>query len=144
MIVGEGILTWDGAERRSDRYGTVQLIVPGADPAATAAGLANDFAWAPLVAFGAGQHGALTADVLDTRTSAHIGDLFRRIFPSTPEVGEVLLLGRGRLFTEEHDGGTRVGLRPDPMRKADWLDPHVLYRLHSQTVRLTFTPEPGP
>lgn len=32
--------------------------------------------------------------------------------------------------------GDAVGLRPLDGRETDWLDPHVLYRLHDQTVAL--------
>jgi hypothetical protein len=83
----------------------------------------------------AGQRGSLVVEVLETRESTHIGDLFRGFFPSTPQVGEVIRLGSGAVFVEPGEIST-IGLLPDDHRTSDWLDPQALYRAHEQTVRL--------
>jgi hypothetical protein len=127
LILGEGVLNWSRSERITDRYGAIHLAATPMDgPYAT---------WenAP-----AGQQGSLTAHVTETRPSGHIGDLFRGIGPSTPEVGEAVTLGTGTLFTETDDSVPSIGVRPDDGRETDWMDPRALYRVHNQTVRLEF------
>lgn len=119
------MLSWPPPERRSDRYGLVGL---SKNPMEDFAKLTGKI---PVK-----QHGRLVAVVLETRDSHHIGDLFRGIFPSTPNVGDRISLGEGTLFTEEHC----VGLKPDDGRYNDWLNPYNLYRAHDQTVRLIFKP----
>jgi hypothetical protein len=127
--IGTGLLSWHRAERVSDRYGSVNLYD------------GEDFDHeAPLDLTPVGQVGTLVAHVLDIRDSAHIGDLFRGFGPSTPEVGDVITLGAGRLFVDNDSDGTSVGLEPLDGRDSDWLDPTQLYRVHSQTVRLDFLP----
>ncbi|MFH0892455.1 MAG: hypothetical protein V1867_06785 [Candidatus Falkowbacteria bacterium] len=123
ILLGTGILNWDRGERVSDRYGTVKLF----------AFLGQE----DTCAFNTelqGQNGQLVAKVLKTRHSDHIGDLFRGVFPETPEVGEEIVLGRGELFFERD----AVGLRPDDGRESLWLDIRKLYRAHLQTVELFF------
>lgn len=127
-IIGTGQLGWHRAERVTDRYGTVALYVGSGDTAC------------PLNEQPAGTHGTLGATVLATRQSPHIGDLFRGIGPTTPQVGEVIPLGTGTLFYEETSGTTYVGVTPDDGREADWLNPAMLYRSHAQTVELWFEP----
>ena len=147
VTIGEGVLTWRRGERIGDRYGAVSLMAEGGNSLS-----AERVAWLPLTTATTaprkvlgGQRGRLEAHVLATRQSTHIGDFFRGFSPSTPEVGEVIVLGGGTLFFEEHrDDGPRyaaVGLRPDDDRTTDWLDPPALYRAHEQTVRLLFVPE---
>jgi hypothetical protein len=133
--LGTGRLSWPRFERIGDRYGTVMLMADGdsfTEP--------SRYIWpsnGPV-----GQRGTLVAEVLETRDSTHIGDLFRGFFPETPEVGERIVLGEGTFFTEETDfGALLLGLRPDDGRDSDWLDPPKLYRAHEQTVRLTFEGE---
>ena len=88
-----------------------------------------------------GRQGSLSAKVIETRTSRHIGDLFRNIKPSTPRLGEVITLGNGLLFSEYQDSCYVIGLRPLGFRQDDWLDPHRLYRVHAQRVEVYFHPE---
>lgn len=126
MIVAEGILTWHGRERRSDRYGSVEMMNTD-----------GKFMTLDCVHH-EGLRGRLFAEVVETRQSGHIGDIFRGLYPETPEVGEVIELGIGRLFVERVDGISQIGLVPDDGRDYDWLDPKALYRLHEQTVRLQF------
>lgn len=126
MVIGTGRLSWDRSERVSDRYGTVQLFDGDAEVTPDLA-----FVRATVPA-----RGHLIAKVLYTRKSEHVGDLFRGIFPSTPDVGEIIDLGEGTLFSE----GNSVGLFPDDRRESDWLDPKKLYRAHDQDVMLIFEP----
>lgn len=122
--LGTGVLDWDSEERISDRYGLVKLFdQPG--PAKTAITLRQ---------LTGGAHGRLVSVVRETRDSAHIGDLFHRVFPSKPELNEQIVLGKGTLFFE--NGG--VGLLPDDGRDTLWLNIHALYRVHTQTVTLFF------
>lgn len=135
LCVGQGQLTWPSRERRTDRYGMVGLQA-GAD-AATAAGLAPDADVAltyPLRR----STGRLVAEVVATRDSLHIGDLFRGLTPSRPSVGEFLELGHGVWLRDGWADWDLIGVFPPDGRSHDWLDPKQLYRAHSQTVRLWF------
>jgi hypothetical protein len=125
--MGRGVLDWCPEERRSDRYGTVILHE-------TAAGNRPVSLKVPSTPYG-----RLIAEVLESRESYHVGDLFRGIYPSQPVVGARLLLGTGTFFCEEVSRGTTaVGVWPADGRESDWLDPTVLYQAHHQTVRLVF------
>ena len=128
--IGKGVLSWSRYERIGDRYGTVYLFPGGGD---------DPLPWPDELPLG--QRGTLTATVLETRPSAHIGDLFRGFSPGGAEAGETVTLGTGLLFTETDDGYTGLGVRPEDGRDTDWLDPRALYRCHDQTVSLAFTPE---
>jgi hypothetical protein len=88
-----------------------------------------------------GAYGTLVAQVSETvtRKSYHVGDLFRGIFPVTPDLGEVVTLGKGRLTQESP---CQIGLKPLADVTSDWLDPNALYRVHDQTVTLWFYPDP--
>lgn len=139
-LVGRGMLTWPRYERVGDRYGTVGLQ-SGDDPL-VASGMADardvrlhrevpEGTWCQLVAI-----------VIQTRDSDHIGDLFRGFSPSTPLVDDEFVLGEGAVFYSDLDGWDLVGLRPEPDRTTDWLDPEQLYRVHSQTVELVLAEVP--
>lgn len=128
-VIGTGFLTWHSIERQTDRYGTVTLF-DGPDSDANAELDLSDV----------GQVGSLVAHVLETRPSPHIGDVVQGLGPSTPEVGEVVTLGTGRLFAYDEGWALSVGVDPLDGREDKWLDPVALYRVHSQTVRLEFVP----
>jgi hypothetical protein len=132
-LLGEGILNWPAMERRSDRYGYVHLS-PDVIPLDFSSD--EEPSYIPLKRYQG--KGKLIARILKTRQSQHIGDLCRGIFPTTPDVGEEICLGEGRLHYEDHN----VGLKPLKPRHTDWLDPHMLYRCHEQTVQLVFMPTP--
>jgi hypothetical protein len=84
-----------------------------------------------------GKKGFLSVRITNTRDSDHIGDLFHRIFPTTPEVGEEFTLGEGTLFIH----GNEVGVRPeDEGIDTFWMNPYLLYRAESQDLNLYFTP----
>lgn len=139
-VLGTGVLTWARGERVSDRYGSVFLMPEGQDSLnhgdrGPYAATSDD----PIIDLTRvdGQ-GRLIAEVLKTRQSTHIGDLFRGLSPTTPQVGDRLILGEGTIWFLSEEWGDQVGLSPDDDRDADWLDPHVLYQVHEQTVRLLF------
>lgn len=131
VLLAEGRLSWNRAERVTDRYGavTIQRAVPEEQERAYAI-IANhgeasseDLTWAisyaaPRSCFDdfadapVGQRGRLVAEVVAVRESAHVGDLFHGIATSTPEVGERIELGTGELFVEDVGHAMAVGLRP--------------------------------
>lgn len=131
LTVGTGRLTWDRRERVIDRYGYVYLLASGDSLSPS-----ED---APLTIPNEliGKTATLKATVLETRQSTHIGDLTRGVFPTMPQVGEVISLGTGRFVVGLNANGTHtVGLAPEDMRADNWLDINALYRAHEQTVRL--------
>ena len=143
MIIGTGPLSWDGSERRSDRYGFVcftytdSLHHPIGDPQLDESVL---FALE-------GKHGRLIARVIKTRKSTHVGDIFHKVYPITPKVGEEIVLGVGyvriapptcTLLT------ANIGVQPSDKRATLWMDLCALYRAHEQTVELRFEECPVP
>lgn len=137
ILIGTGALTWDGVERRTDRYGTVTVHDSNADnePITNNSHLKFD-----LIEQLKGKSGQLIAEILETRKSTHIGDMFRRIYPSTPDKGDIIELGDGRLFVRSYSWANCIGLEPNDGRLKDWLDPVALYRCHEQTVNIYFVP----
>src|SRR5262245_59579085 len=91
ILLGTGRLTWDRMERVSDRYGFVYLMEYGDSM--------SPHKLAPLTIpkEHLGKRGSFMAHVIETRQSTHIGDLFRKIFPVTPKVGDDIMLGYGVL-----------------------------------------------
>ena len=131
----EGVFTWPGSERRSDRYGVVTLDDKNYEDTAAAKVVADVKALRLM----AGHRVKVVAHVVEARESGHIGDFVRGLSPITPIVGEEHGLGEGVLFLEElvwSPMGVGLGLLPDDGRETDWFDPRVLYRLHDQTVLL--------
>lgn len=128
--LGKGIFTWEGAERRSNRYGSFSLWET--DYASTASCVVE---WASDAAKAlASKKVRLFAHILEVRESGHIGDLFLSIFPSTPDVGEIIEIGIGTFIPGE--GIYLVTLQPSDGRGDLWIDPRILYRLHDQTVEI--------
>jgi len=124
VLLGTGILSWDRVERVTDRYGTVKLFNSIDQDSATAFDINLS-----------GKKGELIAEVIETRKSNHIGDLFHGISPTVPKVGDVLLLGKGKVFFE---GIFAVGVQPVRKRETLWMDIKNLYRAQFQTVKLFF------
>ena len=122
LRVGFGRLSWNPSERVSDRYGTVSLWRLDANERVE---IETELS---------GMTGRLIAVIKGTRKSGHIGDIFRCISPSTPAVGDEIVLGVGTVFYS----GSDIGLEPQDGRQSDWLDPRALYRCHDQTVELVF------
>jgi hypothetical protein len=152
-LLAHGTLSWSGTERRSDRYGEIFLdavtyALPGADPTVTATPTYNKFVANRML----NKRVRLTAKVIESRVSGHIGDLFLGIKPSQPEVGEEIDLGVGTFEqgSVEWTTAPTIRLLPGDGREVFWFDPHKLYRLHDQTIDLfieettdDFSPRPN-
>jgi hypothetical protein len=134
-FIGAGELGWGNMERVGDRYGMVGLFERG-----EFWGKATWKRIAPITTQ-EGFKGRLVAVVTNTRDSHHIGDMARGIYPSTPDVGDVVELGHGTLAFEDQGDGYSTGLYPDDGRSTDWLNPHSLYRVVHQDVELRFYPD---
>ncbi len=126
-LIGKGDLNWRRGERVSDRYGSVCLYE-----------LNPTFPEETVKLNRYEGYGKLIAIIKETRKSDHIGDMFRGLHPSTPEIDEVIELGEGTIFYGVDEYGDMVGLKPADNREEDWLNPQSLYRCHSQTVELYF------
>jgi hypothetical protein len=138
MITGKGIFAWDGMERRSDRYGSFTLDKTGY----SGNGTYPEAAWEGSMNAMAFRRVKIVVEIITARDSAHVGDLSRGIYPSRPEVGEVIVLGVGKFFCDPIDWSAskfQVGVMPDDGRSSDWFEPAKLYRLHDQTVSVTIT-----
>jgi hypothetical protein len=146
--LAHGVFTWSGSERRSDRYGSFNLLAEPFDGKEVTKPTYDTEVAKKLE----DKRVRIFVRVLATRKSNHIGDLFLGILPSTPEVGEEVDLGVGILHTEpcEYDHKvTSTSLEPGDGRDTFWFDPRKLYRLHDQTVDIfveetadEFTPAP--
>lgn len=128
-----GIFTWDGYERRSQRYGT--FVVDGTDYNQNT--ILIKFVDETKLNLLDGKRVRLVAKVVENRGSGHMGDRFLNLFPSKPDVGESIEIGIGTLFTGVgFNGNPAIGLKPSDGREDLWLDPRKLYRLHDQTVEI--------
>lgn len=134
MKVGTGIFTWHASERRTDRYGYFFLHPSNYEETAYVLSDVNADALAEMEC----RKVRIVCRVLESRTSGHIGDLFHGIFPTKPDVGEVVDLGVGvlDLVPPTERIGTQIGLIPDDGREHFWIDPNKLYHLHDQTVEV--------
>ncbi len=132
--VGFGIFEWDATERRSNRYGSFHL---GATPYAGSDRAVVTLDQELLQSF-CGKRVSVHCHVIEARDSTHIGDMFLKILPSRPEVGENIDLGVGTLSTAPawEPEYTDIAIKPGDGRSELWLDPHKLFRLHDQTVEL--------
>lgn len=92
-LLATGYFSWDAVERRSDRYGSIRLNDQNN----------NNVLLNPTHDDLEGNKGRLVAEVLIPVRSPHPGDIVRGIKTSTPELGEVVLLGEGTLFIEHRD-----------------------------------------
>lgn len=136
ILLATGALSWDGYERRSDRYGAVTFWDEDSN-GDKIEGVSVTYNTDALKRLD-GTKGCLYALIKDTRKSTHVGDFFRGFEPTTPEKGDRIILGRGKLFHNIHDGYIAIGLIPLDGRDKDWLEPQSLYRCHEQTVSLFF------
>ena len=131
--LGHGIFSWSGDERRSDRYGSFILLDAPYGKAACLVPTYN----LDLAQKLEGKRVRIVVKVIEPRMSGHAGDLFLGIFPSTPEAGEMVVLGVG-IFSVQPDGQDEqinsTVLAPGDGREVFWIDPRKLYRLHDQTV----------
>lgn len=132
QILAKGILGWEGTERRTNRYGSIHLSTTPYNPTAGSAIVKYSH---KLLERLSGKRVRLTVEVVESRDSGHIGDLFLKIAPQRPDVGEVVDLGVGILGSEVGwDGQPDIFLAPKDPSKDLWMDPRKLYRLHDQTV----------
>lgn len=131
QIVGQ--FNWEGAERRSDRYGGIMLLGPHESQFDHAPNVSLE-PFRPFI----GRRVIITAKVLQTRESYHVGDLARGISPKTPNVGWVVELGIGTVRSLDKVGELdHLIFQRDGTGSHDWMDPTILYQLHHQTVELT-------
>lgn len=133
--LGCGIFMWNAAERRTQQYGYFFLCDKPYNESIIVDVEYNSQAMVDL----RGDKVKLTAVVLETRASGHAGDLYIDILPTTPSVGEEIVLGVGRFdinYNPFPPPTYEMCLFPSDGRSTYWLDPKVLYRLHDQTVEL--------
>lgn len=138
ILIGQGAISWSRGERISDRYGVVGVFNENSMEQTVTKGAGLDLNKIEQIS---GTKGQLVCEVIETRQSTHIGDIFNGFFPITPEMGEIIILGSGSIFHENTDGFDYVGLEPEDERETFWLNPEMLYRAHEQTVKLYFIPE---
>lgn len=130
-----GVFGWGATERQSNRYGSFHCGSQPFDGSATCIVFHDELALREL----RGKQVRITCVVIESRVSAHIGDMFLGITPSRPNVGEEVDLGVGILRLEGSDyDPTLVDLvlKPNDGRSELWYDPRKLYRLHDQTVEV--------
>jgi len=147
-LLALGIVSWDGVERRTNRYGAILLGPTTYDDKSV--GIDHTFDKEVAVELD-GKRVHMTATVLEDRISGHMGDLALGIVPIKPERGDVIDLGVGILQFGKLAWATEpsIVLKPGDDRQVFWFNPHDLYRLHDQSVALyveeteaDFTPAP--
>jgi hypothetical protein len=132
ISLGTGMFMWDRVERVTSRYGTVYLT--NQNWFETSESQVN---WHPESADSLiGKKVKISCKVLQARTAQHCGDLFLEIIPTTPEVGEVIVLGIGKLCTRKTEDSIGVSILPEDNREKYLFDPKILYRLIEQTVEI--------
>lgn len=135
--LGFGIVSWGRFERIEKRYGYIVLrSKPYGD--AVVESVTSDIDESLLQSF-QGARVKIMCRVIESRKSGHCGDMFLGIFPTQPSVGDVIELGIGMLCTlpgKGCAGEVQFGLAPYDARRELWIDPHLLYRLHDQTVEV--------
>ena len=141
MKLGSGIFCWMAQERRSGRYGSFFLCDENYE------GDVHHDVVVDTKAVGAldGKRVRLTAKVIQSRQSGHVGDNFLKIKPVRPQDSELIEIGVGLFWIDTTPkGDTQMGLKPSDDRKDLWIDPRILYRLHDQTVEITAEETSGP
>lgn len=138
--VGFGIFMWNSMERRTQRYGGFYLDKSNFDGDVKVTPQLSD-----LSEF-LGKRVKISFNIVQSRPSGHLGDLFLEIKPSQPQVDETVCIGVGTLEQEslDYEPYSAVVLKPEDGRDKLWIDPRILYRLHDQTVNmlLELTDEP--
>jgi hypothetical protein len=137
-VVLRGSLSWGGEERRSDRYGGIMLCAETVN--------VNEGAKSKSIDLGpvrhlVGKRVKISATVLESNVSCHIGDFFRGIGPSQTPVGKTVYLGTGQFLeiTNNGDFQSIIFCRDGREHKNDWISPKTLYRLHDHVVDLKIT-----
>lgn len=124
--LGRGALSWNPQERKSDRYGEVSLYVDSGTVKLTPPPSA------------VGRTSVLTATVFATHPPSPLGDLFHKVGPSVPTVGERVILGSGALELREQ--ALVAAVTPLDNRPRFRLDMHALYRVAHNEVELWWEP----
>lgn len=139
--LGTGAVTWDRAERITDRYGFIYFTSSNSHGKFIGDFDLNAEDVKRLAAKEV--YGRLLAVVRETRKSTHLGDWFRGLYPETPNVGEEIYLSDKGLFVldKNYNGEIAIGIAPLDGRTSDWLYPNMLYRVHEQTVDLYLVTE---
>lgn len=136
ILIGTGILGWDGFERRSGRYGSIVLDNEGFE--GNGKGTIKAVIEVDPAMQLSDKRARVTVEVVEPRDSAHAGDGFLKLKPTRPDKGETVDLGVG-IFSLERAGfalGWAFQLRPGDNRPEQWMDPRKLFRLHDQTVKV--------
>jgi hypothetical protein len=136
-LVGKGIFTWDKRERVSNRYGSFFLSFESYEGEKTKLDL-DSFGILNLDLINNlnNKKVKVTCKVIETRKSGHIGDLFLKIFPSIPEINEIIEFDGILNITIDQEMGLCFILKPEDNRRELWIDPRKLYKLHDQTVEV--------
>lgn len=132
IILGKGPISWQKSERISNRYGAVGLFTENSGNERIADKVTH---YRDNIKNNIGKKGKLVCEILETRESTYIGDMFHGVYPKMPNVGDIIELGEGTLFIE---GDNAIGLKPDDGRTTLWMDINKLYNVHEQTVNLYF------
>jgi len=132
-LIATGIFMWDSSERRSDRYGRFYC---GSETYSAKDKVLPTFESEAAKAL-MGKRVRITVEVVAARESGHIGDIFHGISPMKPEKGDIIDLGVGtfdvgRNYNDDPD----IGLCPNDGRGNWWINPHQLFKLHDQTVKV--------
>jgi len=141
FLLGEGALTWNAIERRSDRYGSVYCCDKNSEEATISPNAKMNRDVCLEIDKLENQKGKLIAVVTGTRQSTHIGDFANGFFPETPALAEEIVLGEGTFIHDKNpyiDNCEMVGVLPDDGRKHQWMNGPALYRAHEQDVKLYF------
>ncbi len=133
MIIGSGMFMWDRIERTSSRYGVVYLTTQNWFQTAI-----SNSNWNPETAKNlVGKKVKITCKVLENRKAEHYGDLFLKLTPTTPEVGETVVLGVGQFNLRKTEDSIGVSLVPSDGREKYFFEPKILYHLIEQTVEMS-------
>jgi hypothetical protein len=137
-LVGKGVFTWNKRERVSNRYGSFNLSFESYNGEKTKLDLDSFGILNPeYIKFLIDKKIKIICKVIETRKSGHIGDIFLGIFPSTPELNEVIEFeGIFDSAVDSDMDSLSFILKPEDNRRELWLDPLKLYRLHDQTVEV--------
>jgi len=116
--LGEGPLSWSAAERRKGRYGSIMFTEGDSLDGILGPYDLDEARVESLV----GQGGSLVVRVVEARESTHVGDVFMEIYPRVPKVGQVVVLGAGKLFMDDESAmwegcSLSIGVEPPPQKQ---------------------------
>lgn len=123
--IGFGALGWHDKEYISSRFGYITLSGN------------NNFIDKDIIIAEEIELGNLYGHVVSIGKSNLI-DYDENVKKKSPLVGDIVLLGQGTLVYSAEDN--TVGLFPSHGLNDYWMNPHSLYKLHSQTIELYIEP----